>query len=86
MPFNGITLRADLHRVFDAGLFTFGENGAVVFPNMSKKLSSEYRQLLEGKTLPESTLARVRSTLAHAQFRERLCSSYRVDSRQRKAC
>ena len=86
MPFNGITLRADLHRMFDAGLFTFGENGEVVFPDMSKKLSTEYRQLLEGKALPESTLARVRSTLAHAQFRERLCSSYRVDDRQSKAC
>ena len=81
VPFNGIALRADLHRLFDAGLFTFGEGGEVVFPDKSKDLSPWYRRLLRGKTLPEPTLKRVRATLAHPQFRNRMTSSYRVDTR-----
>ena len=82
MPFNGLALRADLHRLFDAGLFTFGEGGEVVFPKKSKELSAHYRRLLRGKTLPDPTLERVRATLAHPQFRERMNSSYRVDARR----
>ena len=81
MPFNGIALRADLHRMFDAGLFTFGENGEVVFLKKSK-LSMDYCRLLRDKSLPEPTLERVRATLTHPQFQKRSCSSYRVDSRR----
>ena len=84
MPFNGIALRADLHRLFDAGLFTFGERGEVVFTRKSQGLSPRYRRLLQGKTLPEPTLNRVRATLAHPQFRGRKNSSYRVDTRRQK--
>ena len=63
MPCNGITLRADLHRLFDADLFTFAKDGRVV--DIAPGLSEDYRQLLEKcDRLPSSTLGRVRATLA----------------------
>ena len=70
---NGITLRADLHRLFDAGLFTFAESGRVII--VPKSLSSDaYRKLLRNRQLPSQTLARVKRTLALPQFRERSCA------------
>ena len=72
MPFNGITLRADLHRLFDARLFTFDQNGHVVTTAPKSRLSAAYCHLLRNKQrLPPATLARVRATLALAQFVER---------------
>ena len=72
MSFNGITLRADLHRLFDARLFTFDQNGHVVTTAPKSRLSAAYRHLLRNKQrLPPATLARVRATLALAQFVER---------------
>lgn len=72
MPFNGITLRADLHRLFDARLFTFDQNGHVVTTAPKSHLSAAYRHLLRSKQrLPLATLARVRATLALAQFVKR---------------
>ena len=69
VPCNGITLRADLHRLFDAGLFTFDPDGQVV--RITRELSAAYRRLLRNRRLPPSTLERVRATLALPQFQNR---------------
>lgn len=68
-PFNGITLRADLHRLFDAGLFTFAKDGQVVLADDGA--SRDYRSLLRGRTLTDNTLDRVRDTLALPAFKNR---------------
>ena len=68
VPSNGITLRADLHRLFDAGLFTFSPNGRV---QLDRQLREGYRELLRRRRLPKPTLERVRATLAHPQFKDR---------------
>ncbi len=68
-PFNGIALRADLHRLFDAGLFTFAKNGQVVLADDG--VSSDYRILLGGRGLADDTLQRVRDTLALPAFKHR---------------
>lgn len=64
-PCNGITLRTDLHRLFDAcpRLFTFDTCGRVV--NVAERLSPYYRALLQDKRLPDTTLERVRETLSN---------------------
>ena len=72
VPSNGITLRADLHRLFDAGLFTFDHDGRVVA--IARELSEAYRRLLQNRRLPPSTLERVRATLALPQFQNRPCA------------
>lgn len=67
---NGIALRADLHRLFDAGLFTFAKDGRVV--DIAPGLSEYYRQLLEDcDRLPPPTRERVRVTLASRPFQRR---------------
>lgn len=71
IPSNGIALRADLHRLFDAGLFTFGLDGQVVLADRQHALSAAYRRLLGNAELCTTTLERVRSTLAEPQFRHR---------------
>lgn len=68
IPSNGIALRADLHRLFDARLFTFRENGRVKITDPCNHLSPEYRKLLQSRPLPKATLERVRGTLALEQF------------------
>ena len=68
-PFNGIALRADLHRLFDAGLFTFAQDGRVVLADDG--VSDDYRSLLCGGRLADDTLDRVRDTLGLAAFKER---------------
>ena len=70
-PFNGIALRADLHRLFDAGLFTFTKNGEVVLADEGAATSADYRSLLRGRRLPDDTLHRVRDTLALSAFKNR---------------
>ena len=72
---NGITLRADLHRLFDAGLITFAESGRVIIRAPKSPSFDEYRQLLRNRRLPPPTFARVKATLALPQFRERLCAT-----------
>ena len=57
MPFNGIALRVDLHRLFDARLFTFGENGDVEITAPKSRLCSANRRLLRNKRLPPATLS-----------------------------
>ena len=69
VPSNGITLRADLHRLFDAGLFTFDHDGRVVA--IARELSEAYRRLLQNRRLPLSSLKRVEVTLALPQFQDR---------------
>ena len=71
MPFNGIALRADLHRLFDAGLFTFNPDGKVKFPDRDPGLSKAYVGLLQNAHLPEETLRRVEETLASLEFQNR---------------
>ena len=68
VPSNGIALRADLHALFDARMFTFGRNGAVKVPRNVSGLSRGYRQLLRGESLPPTTYQRVKSTLALPEF------------------
>ena len=72
VPSNGITLRADLHRLFDAGLFTFDHDGRVVA--IARELSEAYRRLLQNRRLPRSSLERVAVMLAHPQFQDRPCA------------
>ena len=71
MPFNGITLRADLHRLFDACLFTFKPNGKVKILERDPGLSEAYIQLLRNARLPQATWRRVRDTLASPEFQNR---------------
>ena len=71
MPFNGIVLRADLHRLFDACLFTLGPDGRVVFPARRPGLSADYRKLLRNRRLPPTTLQRVGGTIASPLFQNR---------------
>ena len=69
VPNNGITLRADLHRLFDAGLFTFAADGRIV--EINPKLSAYYCGLLKDLSLRPRTLERVRATLALPEFQDR---------------
>ena len=71
MPFNGIALREDLHRLFDAHLFTFRENGLVKITDAPSQLSVEYREILQNKRLPRATFERVKATLALESFQSR---------------
>lgn len=72
---NGIALRVDLHRLFDAGLFTFGKSGRVMIRAQKSPSFEAYRQLLRNRRLPKATFARVKATLALPQFQERLCAT-----------
>jgi HNH endonuclease len=60
---NAILLRADIHRLFDWGLFWFepAADGAEV--RHDARLSQGYCELLAGKSLSESTRARVAQAL-----------------------
>ena len=61
---NGILLRADLHRLFDAGLFSIGAKGSVA---VSKTLEPSYRDMLKGKRLPEGSFKRVKDALEYVK-------------------
>jgi len=71
IPSNGIALRADLHRLFDAGLFTFDLDGRVVLADHDGAASDAYRHLLRNAKLRTATLNRIRTTLAEPQCRHR---------------
>ena len=60
VPFNGIALRSDLHRLFDAGLFTIAPEGNVVIPKRAPGLSEAYIQLLQNADLPKATWRKAR--------------------------
>lgn len=68
---NGIMLRADLHRLFDANLFTFDTKGKVDIRGNENGLSKKYRKRLKGKRLPKKTFRRVQATLGKCEFRDR---------------
>lgn len=57
---NGITLRKDLHALFDARLFTITPEGIIEF---DVALSEFYKRTLQDKKLPPMTLARVKKNL-----------------------
>jgi len=57
---NGILLRADLHRLFDAELLKISAKGIVSVENAAGK---SYKALLEGKKLPKETFHRVKRAL-----------------------
>jgi HNH endonuclease len=60
-----ILLRADLHRLFDVGLFWFklSADGAIV--RHSKALSDPYNRILANAKLPNCVFKRVASALRH---------------------
>jgi hypothetical protein len=58
---NGILLRSDIHRLYDAGKFRMNPSGHVV--SVSRELSKAYRELLEGKELPKATSKRIADAL-----------------------
>lgn len=53
---NGMILRADLHRLFDAGFFTISNDGSVIVLNT---LEESYAETLTNKRLPAETLERI---------------------------
>jgi HNH endonuclease len=59
---NGILLRADLHRLFDMGLFTLTKAGTV---KKVGTVSEDYKKLLRGATLTPRALDRVKVALKH---------------------
>ena len=71
LPFNGITLRADLHKLFDDRLFTFAQDGQVVITAAKSAMSPYYWHLLSDQRLPPRTLKRVRATLSLESFQNR---------------
>lgn len=59
---NAFLLRADLHRLFDAGLFWF-ELTDCAYVKFGRSLSPYYSDLLAGKSLPKKTFERVGDAL-----------------------
>ncbi len=61
---NALTLRTDLHRLFDNGLFWLDSNGFVKCDQSNGALSSYYSNLLEGARIDLQALERIRPALA----------------------
>lgn len=61
---NGILLRADLHRLYDAGCFEIKPNGSL---SLRKGLPRTYRELLKGKVLTADVLQRIKPFLVKRQ-------------------
>ena len=64
-PTNALLLRADLHRLFDAGDFRIDPKGRIV--GLSPRLSTSYREMLTGARLDEKIVARVKAALLECQ-------------------
>lgn len=62
---NGLLLRADIHRLYDAGAFTINRYGEVCIT--SDQLSKTYCELLSGKVLSTEVLDRVQDALIYAE-------------------
>ena len=60
---NGIILRADIHRLYDAGKFFIDPSGAVV--NINDDLSEMYKKILNEACLPKDTIKRIQEALQH---------------------
>ena len=63
IPENGITLRADIHRLYDSGMFKIHPETGQTAHIAYDKLSEDYIDLLEDSVLPDATLQRVSATL-----------------------
>ena len=59
---NGIALRADIHRLYDAGKFVIHPETGIP-EQIDPNLSEAYNKLLVGSALPHKTLERVRRAL-----------------------
>lgn len=57
---NGILLRADLHRLFDANLFLINDDGTIL---ISDKVDTNYKKLLVNARIPCETLNRIKEAL-----------------------
>ena len=64
-PDNGVILRADIHRLYDARLFRIDSKSGKP-TGLCASLSPGYRKLLEKSRLPEKTLNRVKGALEEA--------------------
>lgn len=61
-PANGILLRADMHRLYDARFFEIAQDGGII--RISDELSNEYKELLQGKKVSDKIVGRIRDALA----------------------
>ena len=61
IPENGIALRADIHRLYDAGMFVINPTSGK--PEKFCQLTNEYKKILEKGILPKKTLKRVKEAL-----------------------
>ena len=58
---NGILLRADLHRLYDAGYFTIKQNGTL---SLHRDLPDNYRKELQGVKIEPNVIERIRPYLS----------------------
>lgn len=56
VPWNGILLRTDLHRLYDAGYFTIESDGRLT---LHEALPPDYSKLLKDKRISQDVLARI---------------------------
>lgn len=59
---NGIILRADIHRLYDANLFTINEMGKI---DVSEEVAEPYKNLLKNSQIEAVTLQRIQRALAY---------------------
>jgi hypothetical protein len=62
IPSNGILLRADIHRLWDRGLFEISYQDGTI-EKISDSISEAYKSILKGKKLNEIIFARVQAAL-----------------------
>jgi putative restriction endonuclease len=65
---NGMLLRADLHRLYDAGKFKIDPDGRIT--DLSPDLSNTYREILAGVQLPREVTDRISEALLHQWSKE----------------
>ena len=68
---NGLSFRTDIHRLFDACLFTIKPYGKMKTQKRDPWLSEAYIQQLRNVRLPQETLRRVRDTLVSPEIQNR---------------
>jgi len=59
---NGILLRADIHRLYDAGKFLIDPSGQITYID---DISPTYLKILNAARIPDETIKRTRSALLH---------------------
>ena len=60
LPENGLILRADIHRLYDADLFKIKDNGSI---EITGQLSDHYRSILKGSKISGRILKRIKKAL-----------------------